>query len=178
MSIKPVDPALLRQLMSYGVVGIAGFVTDVGGFNLLRFYGGHGPLHDFPLTAKVISGVLATIVAWLGNRYWTFKDARRPKAHQEFILYAVVAGLGTLIAMGCLWLSHYALRLTSPLADNISANGVGLLLAVIFRFWAFRRLVFSGEKSPPVETDGSAANLAQAEPASTSLSDRAASYEL
>jgi putative flippase GtrA len=138
------EPTFLQQVFRFAVVGALGFVADVGGFNLLRFAGGEGPLHDYPLSAKVVSGILATVVAWVGNRYWTFQHSRREKAHQEFLLFALVAGLGTLIAMGCLWFSHYVLRLTSPLADNISANVIGLGLAIIFRFWAYRRHVFSG----------------------------------
>ncbi|KGN36932.1 GtrA family protein [Knoellia subterranea] len=136
-------PATLRQLARFGVIGVAGFIADVGSFNLLRFAGGEGPLHDYPLTAKVISGTVATIVAWLGNRFWTFRNTRRDKAHHEFLLFAVVAALGTLISMGCLWISHYGLGFRSPLADNISANGVGLFLGTVFRFWAYRRHVFS-----------------------------------
>ena len=147
MTMKPPvsdEPSVLRQAFRFSVVGAFGFVADVGGFNLLRYAGGEGPLHAYPLTAKVISGVLATVVAWLGNRYWTFRHSRREKAHHEFLLFALVAGLGTLIAMSCLWVSHYLLALTSPLADNISANVIGLGLALTFRFWAYRRHVFSG----------------------------------
>jgi putative flippase GtrA len=129
----------------FAAVGAAGFATDVGVFNLLRFAGGEGPLHSYPLSAKVISGSLATIVAWLGNRYWTFRHARRANALHEFVLFAIVAGLGTVIAMSCLWISHYLLDLTSPLADNLSANGIGLGLALSFRFWAYRRHVFRGD---------------------------------
>jgi len=39
--------------------------------------------------------------------------------------------------------SHYLLGLQSPLADNISANVVGLAAGTTFRFWAYRRYVFS-----------------------------------
>jgi len=42
----------------------------------------------------------------------------------------------------CLAVSHYALGFTSPLADNIAANVVGLGLATAFRFWSYRRWVF------------------------------------
>ena len=135
---------LVRQLAKFAMVGGLGFIVDVGGFNLLRFAGGEGPLYDYPLSAKVVSGAAATVVAWLGNRYWTFRDTRRKAAHHEFLLFAVVATIGTLIAMGCLWFSHYVLDMTSPLADNIAANGIGLVLAVTFRFWAYRRYVFRG----------------------------------
>jgi hypothetical protein len=42
----------------------------------------------------------------------------------------------------CLWVSHYALGFTGAVADNVSANGVGLALATGFRFWAYRTHVF------------------------------------
>jgi putative flippase GtrA len=144
LSDPAAEPPVLHQVFRFAAVGAAGFVADVGGFNLLRYAGGEGPLHSYPLSAKVISGILATVVAWLGNRYWTFRHARRAKAHQEFVLFALVAGLGTLIAMSCLWISHYLMGFTSPLADNLSANVIGLGLALCFRFWAYRRHVFSG----------------------------------
>jgi putative flippase GtrA len=141
---------LLVQFTKFGLVGAMGFVVDVGGFNLLRYAGGAGPLYDYPLSAKVVSAVAATAVSWLGNRYWTFRHTRRKAAHHEFLLFSVMATIGTGIAMACLWLSHYVLDLRSPLADNISANGIGLALAMAFRFWAYRRHVFSEDN------DGSA----------------------
>lgn len=137
--------AFVRQLVSFGLVGGLGFVTDVGGFNLLRFAGGEGPLYAYPLTAKVVSGVAATVVAWLGNRYWTFRHTRRTHAVRELVLFSVVAAIGTVIAMACLWVSHYGLGLRSPLADNVSANVVGFGLATLFRFWAYRNHVFNEE---------------------------------
>lgn len=133
---------LLPQLTKFGVVGLLGFVVDVGGFNLLRFAGGEGPLYAYPLTAKLVSGALATVVSWLGNRYWTFRHARRSAAHHEFAIFVVMCSIGTGIALGFLWVSHYVLGLTSPLADNVSANGLGLVCATVFRFWAYHTHVF------------------------------------
>ena len=34
------------------------------------------------------------------------------------------------------------LGLTSRLADNISANVVGLALGTVFRYWSYKRFVF------------------------------------
>lgn len=140
---------LMPQLTKFALVGLIGFVVDVGGFNLLRFAGGEGPLYDYPLTAKVLSAALATVVAWLGNRYWTFRNVRRAEPHREFVLFVTMCTIGTGIALGCLALSHYVLDLRSPLADNISANGVGLALATTFRFWAYRSLVFVRPATAP-----------------------------
>jgi putative flippase GtrA len=140
----------LPQIARFGVVGVLSTLLDVGGFNVLRFADGHGPLHGHPLTAKVASASIATVLSWLGNRYWTFRHTRRPAAHHEFILFATVSMLGTGIALACLAFSHYLLRLTSPLADNIAANVVGLVLATSFRFWTYRVHVFAHDEQDPV----------------------------
>lgn len=135
---------VLRELAKFGVVGFVAFGVDVVGFNLLRFgLGGGGLLEDRPLTAKVVSVALATVVSWLGNRYWTFRRRRRSRARQEFLLFVLMCTIGLVIALACLWFSHYVLGFTSPLADNVSANGVGLVLATAFRFWAYRTFVFT-----------------------------------
>jgi putative flippase GtrA len=135
--------------MKFGVVGAIAFVVDVGTFNLLRFdLGGGGPLEHKPLTAKVISTALASIVAWLGNRMWTFRHRERRRLHRELVLFALFNVAGMVIAVACLWFSHYVLDLRSPLADNISANGVGLALGTLFRFWTYRTFVFRADLSP------------------------------
>jgi putative flippase GtrA len=43
-------------------------------------------------------------------------------------------------------ISHDLLGLTSRLADNISANVVGMALGTAFRFWSYRRFVFATPK--------------------------------
>lgn len=133
--------ALSREIMTFGVVGLAGFCIDVGLFNLLRF-GPGGVLADKPLTAKVVSVVVATLVTYLGNRHWTWRDRPRGSRHSEAVLFVVFNVAGMAISLGCLALSHYALDLRSPLADNVSANGVGLVLGTSFRFWTYRTFVF------------------------------------
>ena len=133
---------LLREVAKFGVVGLVALVIDVGLFNLLRFAGGEGPMFDKPLTAKVVSVVVATTFAYFGNRYWTFRHRGRTSFGREYLLFFVLNGVGLFISVACLWFSHYALGLTSPLADNISANVVGLALGTMFRFWSYRRWVF------------------------------------
>lgn len=143
----------LPELLRFGSVGAVAFVVDVGLFNLLRF----GPgelLADKPLTAKVLSVTVATVVAWLGNRYWTFARLRTATRIRELLGFAVVNVVGMAIAVGCLAFSHYVLGLTSPLADNIAANVVGLGLGTAFRYFAYRRVVFTGRQlaSAPTAT--------------------------
>jgi putative flippase GtrA len=42
----------------------------------------------------------------------------------------------------CLAISRYILGFDSILADNISSNVIGVGIGTIFRFWAYRTLVF------------------------------------
>ena len=138
--------ALVTQLTRFGLVGLVGFGIDLVVFNLLRVtvfdtqHVEHGALY-----AKIISTSLAIIANWLGNRYWTFRHARRPHWVHEALEFAAVSLGGLVISLACLWVSHYALGLTSLLADNIATNVVGLGLGTIFRFTFYRLWVFRGE---------------------------------
>jgi putative flippase GtrA len=137
----------LAELARFGSVGLLAYVIDIGVFNLLRFGPGELLGHK-PLTAKVLSVAAATLVAWLGNRYWTFSRQRTRRRSRELGMFVLVNAGGMAIAVGCLAVSHYVLDLTSPLADNISANGVGLVLGTAFRYVMYRRFVFTGSSRP------------------------------
>ena len=132
----------LRELAVFTVVGAVGYVVDVGLFNLLRYAGDPGVLEDKPLTAKALSVAAATVVTYAGNRHWTWRHRAWSSPHREFAIFVVLNGIGMVIAVGCLAFSHYVLGFTGPLADNLSANGAGLVLGSAFRFWAYRRWVF------------------------------------
>jgi putative flippase GtrA len=70
---------------------------------------------------------------------------------RELPVFVLLNGIAIGIGALCLALSHYALRLTSPLADNISGNIIGLGLGTMFRFWSYRRFVFTGDVRIPPE---------------------------
>jgi putative flippase GtrA len=138
---------LAREAAKFGIVGGIAFVTDFGVFNLLRYAGpdGVGVLHHKPLTANVVSTVLSILVAWLGNRYWTFRHRRRASAPRELVLFFVMNGVGLLISLVCLAFTYYVLDLRGPVASNVSAKVVGVALGTLFRWWAYRRFVFVEE---------------------------------
>lgn len=134
---------LVRELAKFGVVGSVALVVDLAIFNALLFAGGSGPLHGHPLTAKTASVAVATTVAYFCNRHWTFRHRGRSGVGREYVLFFLLNGIGLAIALACLAVSHYGLDLTSPLADNVAANVVGLGLGTAFRFWSYRRFVFT-----------------------------------
>ncbi len=131
---------------------------DTGLFNLL-VYGPGEFLLTQPTLAKVISASVATLVAWLGNRYWTFSGKRSATAGRELVMFVLVNVGGMLVAVLTLWFSYYVLGLTSPVAVNVSANIVGVALGTIFRYICYRYWVFSGvaaaappRPEPPAES--------------------------
>ena len=145
-----------REIAKFGAVGLSAFVIDVGLFNILMYAGGDGPLNDRPLTAKALSVITATTFAYFGNRFWTFRHRGRTHMGREYALFFALNGIGMLIALTCLWFSHYALGLDSPLADNVSANVIGLGLGTLFRFWSYRKWVF-----PAMPDDSAELELAE-----------------
>lgn len=149
----------MAEVVRFGMVGGLAYVVDVGLFNLLRF-GPGGILGDSPLKAKILSVTVATVVSWLGNRYFTFGARRTEKRGREFVLFAGINVVGMGIAVACLGFSHYVLGLTSPLADNISANVVGLVLGTVFRYLAYRSFVFTAPADPEGPGDDEAPAIA------------------
>lgn len=140
---------LLHEMAKFGMVGAVAFVVDTGLFNLFYPVG--------TLTAKVLSTVVATTVAFAGNRYWTFRQRKNSGLAKEYFLFFAFNGLGLLIQMLLLGFSHYWLGDFWPdlfrtrLADNISSNIVGTAVAMLFRFWAYRRWVFLPPDAPPID---------------------------
>ncbi len=85
---------------------------------------------------------LATVVTYLGNRHWTWRDREWSGIRREYLVFFGLNAIGMALALLCLAVSHYGLGLTGAVADNVSANVVGLVLGTAFRFWAYPRFVF------------------------------------
>jgi len=132
---------LVHEVGKFGVVGAVCYIIDVTIFNVWLNATGE------PITAKTVSTVVATTVAFIGNRFWTWRNHERSGLPREYALYFGFNIVGMIITLGCLGLSHYVLGamwpvFTGRIADNISGNLVGVALASMFRFWAYRRYVF------------------------------------
>ena len=128
---------LAHEVGKFGIVGAVAYVVDVGLYNLLRFEVELGPL-----TSKAISTLVAVTVAYVGNRYWTWRDRSRKGVRREYLMFALVNGGGLAIQLICLGFTVYVLGLHGRLAENIAGNIVGVALGTMFRFWAYRTWVF------------------------------------
>ena len=127
---------LLPELLKFGIVGGIGTVVDLGGAALL-----HGKYHVEPLAAKAVSTSLATVITYLGSRFWTFKHRENQELKREAVLFVVLNLVGLAIAEVVVGLVTYGLGLHGQLEYN-AASFVGTGCGTIFRYFAYRQWVF------------------------------------
>jgi putative flippase GtrA len=134
---------LSPEVVSFLAVGGVGYVVDVSAFNYLR----SAPVLNTvdPSIAKVLAVALAMVVTYIGNRAVTWRGEGTLGRHREVALFILFNVIGLGFSVLTLVVSHDLLGLTSRLADNISANVVGLALGTAFRFWSYKRFVFTGQ---------------------------------
>jgi putative flippase GtrA len=146
---------LIPELLKFGVVGGIGAVIDLGGAAVL-----HGEFHVEALAAKAISTIIATLVTYLGSRFWTFKHRENQALGRELALFIVLNVIGLVIAEVVIAIVTYGLGLHSQLEYN-AASVVGTGLATIFRYFAYRQWVFT---APAEESTLAPTAAAEAEP--------------
>ena len=134
---------LVPELLKFCVVGGLGAVIDLGGAAVL-----HGKFHVEGLEAKAISTILATVLTYLGSRFWTFKHRENQALGREVAIFVVLNVIGLLIAEAVIAVVTYGLGLHSQLEYN-AASVVGTGLATIFRYFAYRQWVFTAPTEEP-----------------------------
>jgi putative flippase GtrA len=138
-----------HELIKFAIVGGTTFFIDSGLFYALKLT----VLEPKPVTAKIISGIVAVIASYILNREWSFRDRGGRERHHEALLFFAFSGVGVMLSMAPLWCSSYVFELRVPhvsltienISDFIAAYVLGNLLQMAFRFWAFRRWVFPDE---------------------------------
>jgi putative flippase GtrA len=141
-SVPKPSPVRLRvvapEIGRFGVVGGLSFVVDFAVFNALLFT----VLSEQPVVAKALATTVAATTSYFLNRHWTWSYRVRSGVHRELPLFLLLSAIGLVITEVCLIVSHYGFGFTSRLADNIAANGVGLVLATTWRFLSYKKWVF------------------------------------
>ncbi|QBJ95367.1 GtrA family protein [Rhodococcus sp. ABRD24] len=165
---QPFRAIVLRhhELIKFAIVGGTTMVVDLAIFYSLSLT----ILEQKPVVAKIISGVVATILSYILNREWSFKHRGGRERHHEALLFFTISGIGVLIAAAPLWIANNifdvraSASLTTVLVVDFVLNYIiGNLLQMIFRFWSFRRWVFPEQTSGP-ESAGEPVELAGEEP--------------
>jgi putative flippase GtrA len=130
---------LLHDLARFLVVGGLCFGLDLLVSNLLHFGVGLGPT-----TSKTAATALATLASYLGNRWWALAHRVDEDAGQsrDVLVFVLVNALGLVITLVPVDVAHYGLGLTGATSFNVSSI-IGTAAATAFRFWAYRRYVFT-----------------------------------
>ncbi|MGH3362723.1 MAG: GtrA family protein [Nocardioides sp.] len=137
---RPLAGEFSRSATIGTIASIAAFVL----FNWLVHWspGYVAPLHDHAITGFVIANTLSILLTYQLSRWWAFRH-REPVGFAGGVLtFYAISVISLVIPVACLWVSRNLLDYETALADNISANVVGLFLGFVARFFAFRTFVF------------------------------------
>jgi putative flippase GtrA len=136
---------LIHEFVKFGIVGIICVIITDGGTNGLQL-----TFHIGWLTANVIATIVATAVAFVASRYWTFRHRQRTSVRREGPLFFLFNGIALLIQLACLGFTTHLLGLSSKLPANVAIL-VGIALATSFRFWSYTKWVWiDSRQGPPV----------------------------
>ncbi len=137
-----------NELIKFAIVGGTTFVVDTVIYYSLIFT----VLEPKPVVARVISGVIATILSYILNREWAFKNRGGRERHHEALLFFGISGIAVLLTAAPLWAANNVFDMRENLEgldlvilDFVLAFIIGNLIGMGFRFWALRRFAFPEE---------------------------------
>lgn len=163
MAFARVQYQRLRQLLGefakFGVVGAAGVPITNAAYDLLNLHLGVGPV-----TSATIATVIAAIATYLGNRYWSFRARQRTGVAREIVVFAALNGIGLLIQDAVVAFNSYLLHLQHDKAAAFIALNCGIALAMLFRFWSYRRFVWVAPPAREVTHDEGATHALSSSP--------------
>jgi putative flippase GtrA len=133
---------LAPEALAFGIIG--------AGNTLLYMAITYALLDIGAVKASVIATVITTTLAYIANRYWTYRHHTRTALRREYTMFFGFNLIGMLIQSGAIAIGKYGFGLTEE-HDEIAFMAVtviGIGVATIFRFWAYRTFVFL---KPPVD---------------------------
>jgi putative flippase GtrA len=131
---------LAPEVTRFSVVGGCAWLVSGAVVSVLRVQAGAGPL-----AASAAALVVATVVSFTGNRYWTFRHRARTTLSREGFRYLLLTGAGLVIQLACLRLAAGAPGPHDGLPYGIAlATAIGL--PAVFRYWSCRAWVWRATK--------------------------------
>jgi putative flippase GtrA len=139
---------LIHEFAKFGIIGVGGLIITNVGYALLHSHG------VGPVSSATIATIVATIVAYIGNRYWSFRHRERTSVPREGLIFVVLNGIGLLIQDAVVAFNSYVLHLEHHKVAEFLALNIGIGLATIFRFWSYRKFVW---RLTPTDDSGTGA---------------------
>ena len=128
---------IIHEFAKFGIIGVIGLAITNFGYALLHSH------NVGPVTSATIATIAATIVAYIGNRYWSFKHRERTSVPREGLIFFVLNGVGLLIQDAAVAFNAYVLGLEHHKLAEFVALNTGIAIATVFRFWSYRRFVWA-----------------------------------
>jgi len=122
---------LVHEVAKFGVVGLIGFVVQLGVQNAL-----HSGAKVGPIISLTVAYIIATVVTFTGNKYWAFKHRKGKGLRHETMVFVLLNVVGYGIQVGIVAIANYGL----------------------FRLYAYRRFVFSDHQGDGGEEAGELAS--------------------
>lgn len=123
---------MMRQLVSFALIGAGGFVVDVGVLLLLM-----SALGANPYAARVVSFLCAATFTWRLNRALTFPQAPKAGAAGQWLLFLAANAGG-----GVVNLAAYSALIATSIAPAVAAVACGSIAGLGWNFFASRQIVF------------------------------------
>ncbi len=141
----------IHESAKFGTIGVIGLgITNIG-YALLHSHG------VGPVTSTTVATIAATIAAYIGNRYWSFRHRERTSVPREGTIFFALNGIGLLIQDTVVAFNSYVLHLEHHKLAEFVALNTGIGIATIFRFWSYRRFVWAAPAPAPAGAAAAAA---------------------
>ena len=138
MSLNKIHPKLNFQLISFCMVGVAGFVVDAAVLMILN------QLFQWSvISSRFVSFALATLTTWMLNRSYVFSSGKDRFSSKkiEYFRYLAVQTVGA----GLNLFIFLYLLIKFPLLNQLLfiPLGIGALIALVFNYLASKYFVFN-----------------------------------
>jgi putative flippase GtrA len=145
LSARPLAARLRRlapEALAFGAIGAANTLLYMAITWMLLPIGA--------VKASVVATVITTTLAYVANRYWTYRHHTRSALRREYTLFFGFNLIGMIIQSGAVTIGKYGFGLTEEHDELLfmAVTMLGIGVATVFRFWAYRTFVFL---KPPVD---------------------------
>jgi putative flippase GtrA len=128
---------LVHEVAKFGLVGclstLVTILVDEGYLQIERTQ---------HLTAYLLANLTAVAVAYVGNRFWTYRHRDSTGDAREMVLFLAINAVAIAIQEGVVALTYYVLHMTSHVEDFLSEFVLAIGIGMAFRMWCYRTFIF------------------------------------
>ncbi|MFH1286650.1 MAG: GtrA family protein [Candidatus Magasanikbacteria bacterium] len=120
-----------RQFAKYSIVGVSGFVIDLGLLILVK--------ETFllnPTLAVVLTQIVVLVYNFVLNKFWTFRNKDIP--HKQLIRYAVLASFNYLLGVLVMYIFNEIFDFDYRLVRLGTVMAMVLWNFLLYKYWVYK----------------------------------------